>query len=147
MFAAFLQSSPTCRVELLMLLDISRHNKTFQLSIFFKIFYKWKAKEVSKPQQLILIYTGLIFTNKVFRKSFSETITIFFNRLKGGFILVRMLQNFHQWFTINWSLSKYSFKWNRHHYDNNKQKTLKSISLILSDLDLLLKIRHQELKE
>ena len=147
MFAAFLQSSPTCRVELLMLLDISRHNKTFQLSIFFLIFYKWKAKEVSKPQQLILIYTGLIFTNKVFRKSFSETITIFFNRLKGGLILVRMLQNFHQWFTINWSLSKYSFKWNRHHYDNNKQKTLKSISLILSDLDLLLKIRHQELKE
>ena len=31
---------------------------------------------------------------KVFRYSFSETIPIFFNRLKRDFILVRSLQNF-----------------------------------------------------
>jgi len=33
---------------------------------------------------------------KVFRYSFSETIPIFFNRLKMDFILVRSLQNFRQ---------------------------------------------------
>ena len=36
---------------------------------------------------------------KVFRYSFSETIPIFFNRLKKGFFLVRLL---YKIFTINW---------------------------------------------
>ena len=33
---------------------------------------------------------------KVFRYSFSQTIPMFFNRLKSDFILVRSLQTFHQ---------------------------------------------------
>ena len=37
---------------------------------------------------------------RCFRYSCSETIPIFFNRLKCDFILVRLLQNFHQWLTI-----------------------------------------------
>ena len=33
---------------------------------------------------------------KVFRYSFSETLPMFFNRLKSDFVLVRSLQTFHQ---------------------------------------------------
>ena len=46
---------------------------------------------------------------EVFRYSFSETMPMFFNLLKSDFILVRSLQNFHRWLTMNWSLSKCSF--------------------------------------
>ena len=41
---------------------------------------------------------------------FSKTISMFFNRIKSDFVLVRSLQNFHQWLTMNWSLSKCSFQ-------------------------------------
>ena len=62
---------------------------------------------------------------KVFRYSFSDTLPIFFYRLKGDFILVRSLWNFRQWFIMDWSLSKRRFNWNRYYYDNNKQKNWK----------------------
>ena len=45
---------------------------------------------------------------KVFWCSFLQTIQMF-NRLKKDFILVRSTQNFHEWLTINWRLSKCSF--------------------------------------
>ena len=46
----------------------------------------------------------------MFRCSFSQTIPLFFNRLKSDFMFVRSPQNFHQWLTMNWSLSKCIFR-------------------------------------
>ena len=65
--------------------------------------FRNQVKPGSRPWSLI----SLRF--KVFRYSFSQTILTFFNRLKSNFILVLSLQNIHQWWTMNWSLSKCSF--------------------------------------
>ena len=47
---------------------------------------------------------------------------------------------------MNWSLLKCSFKKNRYHYDNNKQKNFEIGKIrILRYQDLLLKVRYQEL--
>ena len=66
-----------------------------QLRLFIQWFWKYS--------------TCLVLTFKVFRYSFSQTILMFFNRLKRDVILVRSPQNFHQWLTMSWSLSKCSF--------------------------------------
>ena len=66
-----------------------------QLRLFIQWFWKYS--------------TCLVLTLKVFQYSFSQTILMFFNRLKRDVILVRSPQNFHQWLTMNWSLSKCSF--------------------------------------
>ena len=72
---------------------------------------------------------------------------MFFNHLKSDFFLVRSLQTFHSWLTMNWSLSKCGFS----EIDVtmtmfNKEKNFEIDKIqILHNLDMLLKIRHQEL--
>ena len=51
---------------------------------------EWKTGPSELSQRLL----GLLF--KVFRYSFLDTITMFFNRLKSDFFLVRSPQNSHQ---------------------------------------------------
>ena len=46
---------------------------------------------------------------------------------------------------MNWILSRCGFWLNRYHYDNNKQKNFDTDLIRISrNLDLPLKIRHQE---
>ena len=78
--------------------------KSFYLIISTSVVpFRNQVKPGSRPCSLV----SLRF--KVFRYSFPQTILTLFNRLKSNFILVWSLQNFHQWLTMNWSLSKCSF--------------------------------------
>ena len=84
-----------------------------------------------------------VLGTRLIRYSFLETIPMFFNHVKSDFILVRSPQNFHQWLTMNWSVSKSSSIWLWQQQTKNFE--IDKIRILL-DLDLLLKIRHQELK-
>ena len=73
----------------------------FRQSIYFTDFWILFKIEFLKISMLVCLKTPSKKKNKalpfkVFRYSFSEAITIFFNRLKSGFFLVRSLLNFHQ---------------------------------------------------
>ena len=72
---------------------------------------------------------------------------MFFNRLKSDLCLSDRYKLFaSDWLWIE-VCQNAVFSKKRYHYDNSKQKTLKSInSEFFRDLDLLLKIRYQELK-
>ena len=74
------------------------------ISIFseFQLCIGWGTENWKKISKMMHCF-------EVFWYSFSETTPMFFNLLKSDFILVRSLQNFHQWLTMNWSLSKCSF--------------------------------------
>ena len=61
------------------------------------------------PKPIIIMLAFVKAGFKGVSIQFWETTPMFFNHLKSDFIPVWSLQHFHQWLTMNWSLSKHSF--------------------------------------
>ena len=75
---------------------------------------------------------------KVFRYSFFGTIPNFLNRLLDSPFLVRSTWNLQCLLVLDWTLAWCTFCENRYFHDNDKQKTLKTLKLKFSAIQISL---------